>query len=134
MLPADCVLDGEIVAALDEAGRPVSADLMFGRRRLIFVAFDALAHRGEDLRPLPLSRREAVLKRRAKCARGWIALVVGVSGHGRWLFELVAGNDLEGIVGKRLADTYALGRANWFRILNRRYSQKIGRSEPFERA
>ena len=68
-LPAGCVLEGGIVA-LGEAGRPVFADLMLGRRRPIFVAFDALAHRGEDLRPLPLSRCKAVLKRLAKGARG----------------------------------------------------------------
>jgi bifunctional non-homologous end joining protein LigD len=108
-LPADCVLDGEIVA-LDEAGRPKFADLMFGRRPPLFVAFDVLAHRGEDLRPLPLSRRKAVLKRLAKGARRWIALADGVPGRGRRLFDLVAEMDLEGIVAKRLADPYAPGR------------------------
>jgi ATP-dependent DNA ligase len=55
---------GEIVA-LEQAGRPVFADLMFVRRLPIFVAFDAPTHRGEDLRPLPLSRRKTVLKRLA---------------------------------------------------------------------
>ena len=55
LLPADFVLDGEIVA-LDEAGRPVFADLMFGRRPPIFVAFDVLVARGEDVRTLPLAR------------------------------------------------------------------------------
>ena len=48
-LPADCVLDGEIVA-LDAAGRPVFADLVFGRRLPIFVAFDVLVARGETVR------------------------------------------------------------------------------------
>jgi ATP-dependent DNA ligase len=41
--------------------------------------------------------------------------------------------DLEGIVAKRLADPYAPGRTPWFKILNRSYSQKEGRSELFER-
>src|SRR5579864_8775844 len=98
-LPADCVLDGEIVA-LDESGRPVFADLMFGRRPPVFVAFDVLIARGKDVRTLALSRRKAVLKRLARGARGWIALADGVAGQGRRLFELVAENDLEGIVAK----------------------------------
>jgi ATP-dependent DNA ligase len=102
------VLDGEIVA-LDEAGRPMFADLMFGRRPPIFAAFDVLV------------------------ARRWIALADGVSGQGRRLFELVAEMDLEGIVAKRLGDPYAPGRTTWFKILNRSYSQKEGRSELFER-
>jgi bifunctional non-homologous end joining protein LigD len=101
-LPADCVLDGEIVA-LDEAGRPVFADLMLGRRRPISVAFNGLAHHGEDLRTLPLSRRKAVLRRLANCASRWIALA---DGPGRRLFELVDESDLEGIVAKRLANPY----------------------------
>ena len=132
-LPAGCVLDGEIVA-LDAAGRPMFADLMFGQRPPIFVAFDVLVDGGEDVRALPLARRKAVLKRRAKGARRWIALADGVPGQGRRLFELVAEMDLEGIVAKRLADPYAPGRTTWWKIPNRAYSQKVGRSELFERA
>ena len=64
-LPADCVLDGEVVA-LDAAGRPMFADLMFGRRPPIFVAFDVPVARGEDVRALPLARRKAVLGRLAR--------------------------------------------------------------------
>src|SRR5579864_1897339 len=131
-LPADCVLDGEVVA-LDEAGRPVFTDLMFARRPPIFVAFDVLVDRGADVRALPLARRKAVLKRLAKGARRWIALADGVPGQGRRLFELVAEMDLEGIVAKRLADPYAPGSTTWFKILNRSYSQKEGRSELFAR-
>ena len=41
--------------------------------------------------------------------------------------------DLEGIVAKRLGDPYAPGRTTWFKILNRSYSQKEGRSKLFER-
>jgi hypothetical protein len=67
--PGRLVLDGEIVA-LDAAGRPVFADLMFGRRPPIFVAFDVLTARGKDVRTLPLARRKAVLKRLARGANG----------------------------------------------------------------
>jgi bifunctional non-homologous end joining protein LigD len=61
-LPADCILDGEIVA-LDASGRPMFGDLMFGRRPPIFVAFDVLVDHGEEVRALPLARRKAVLRR-----------------------------------------------------------------------
>ena len=47
--------------------------------------------------------------------------------------QLVAEQDLEGIVAKRLADPYTPGRTIWWKILNRTYSQKEGRSELFER-
>ena len=110
------------------------ADLMFGRRPPIFVAFDVLVARGEDVRALPLTRRKAVLKRLAKGAQRWIGLADGVPGQGRRLFELVAENDLEGIVAKRLVDPYAPGRTVWWKIPNRAYSQKAGRSELFERS
>src|SRR5579864_7900555 len=87
-LPADCILDGEIVA-LDAAGRPLFADLMFGRRPPIFVAFDVMVDRVEDVRALPLARRKAALRRLAKGARRWIAIADGVPGQGRRLFDLV---------------------------------------------
>ena len=53
--------------------------------------------------------------------------------QGRRLFELVAENDLEGVVAKRLADPYAPGRTTWWKIMNCAYSQKEGQSELFER-
>ncbi len=124
-LPADCVLDGEVVA-LDEAGRPMFADLMFRRRPPVYVAFDVLIAGGEDVRALPLDRRKAVLKRSAKAARRWTAITDGVPRQGRRLFELVAEMDLKGIVAKRLADPYARGRAPWFKILNRLYPSVMG--------
>jgi bifunctional non-homologous end joining protein LigD len=102
-LPANCMLDGEIVA-LDAAGRSMFTDLMFGRRPPIFVAFDVLVDRGEDVRTLPLGRRKAVLRRLAKRAQRWIALADGVPGQGRRLFELDSEMDLEGVVAKRLGD------------------------------
>jgi ATP-dependent DNA ligase len=102
----------------------VFEDLMFGRRPPIFVAFDVLVARGEDVRALPLARRKAVLRRLAKGARRWIAIADGVPDRGRRLFELVAPMDLEGIFAKRLADPYAPGSTTWFKIPDRSYSQK----------
>jgi hypothetical protein len=42
--------DGELVA-LDDDGRPVFNDLMFGRREPVFVPFDVLFVDGKDVRP-----------------------------------------------------------------------------------
>jgi len=41
--------------------------------------------------------------------------------------------DLEGIVAKRLEDTYNPGKTKWFKILNPTYSPKVDRAELFER-
>jgi len=51
---------------------------------------------------------------------------------GTRLYQAVCELDLEGIVAKRMSDPYAKG-TRWFEILNRDYSQKVGRSELFER-
>ena len=64
---------------------------MFGRRRPIFVAFDVLLARGEDVRVAaraPQGRSEAPAV--AIGARRWIALTDGVSGQDRRLFKRVA--------------------------------------------
>jgi bifunctional non-homologous end joining protein LigD len=41
LLPKDCVFDGELVV-LDDAERPLFDELLFGRRRPTYVAFDLL--------------------------------------------------------------------------------------------
>src|SRR5215472_6293212 len=82
LLPAGVVLDGELVV-LDDAGRPLFNELLFGHRRPTYVAFDLLIADGVDLRPLPLSDRKARLAKIAKRAKGWIALTNGVVGEGR---------------------------------------------------
>jgi hypothetical protein len=60
LLPKGCVFDGELVV-LDDAGRPLFKDLLFGRGRPTYVAFDLLMADGVDLRPLPLRERKAAL-------------------------------------------------------------------------
>ena len=84
LLPAGLVLDGELVV-LDDAGRPLFNELLFGHRRPTYVAFDLLIADGVDLRPLPLSDRKTRLAKIAKRAKGWIALTNGVVGEGRAL-------------------------------------------------
>jgi ATP-dependent DNA ligase len=60
LLPKGHVFDGELVV-LDDAGRPLFNELLFGRRRPTYVAFDLLIDDGIDLRPLPLKQRKARL-------------------------------------------------------------------------
>jgi bifunctional non-homologous end joining protein LigD len=61
-LAAGCVFDGEIVA-LDESGRPIFNDLLFGRREPTYIAFDLLFAEGEDVRAAPLKERKALLEK-----------------------------------------------------------------------
>ena len=59
-LPQGYVFDGELVVP-DDAGRPLFNELLFGRHRPTYVAFDLLIADGVDLRPLPLRDRKARL-------------------------------------------------------------------------
>ncbi len=128
-LPAGYVFDGEIVA-LDEDGRPRFNDLLFRRREPSYVAFDVLFVDGEDVRAAPLKERKALLEKVVRRHR--MQKSEPVLGEGIAAFRAVCGLDLEGIVAKRLADSYA-PRTKWWKILNQNYSQKVGRAELFER-
>ena len=129
-LPGGCVFDGEI-AVIDREGRPRFNALLFRRRPPVYVAFDVLFADGEDLRPLPLATRKAVLKQLLRGRTDLVALD-GIAGDGTALYRAVCRLDLEGIVAKRLADPYQPG-TRWFKVLNRAYTQKEGRYELFER-
>jgi len=129
-LPAGFVFDGEIVA-LDGDGRPKFNDLLFGRREPVYVAFDVLVVDGGDMRALPLKERRALLEKVVR--RYDLQKSEPVLGDGVAAFKAVCGLDLEGIVAKRLADSYEPGRTKWWKILNPDYSQKAGRAELFER-
>jgi bifunctional non-homologous end joining protein LigD len=128
-LPAGFVFDGEIVA-LHGDGRPVFNDLMFGRREPVYVAFDILIADDEDVRALPLKERKAMLEKIVRRYR--MQKSEPVLGDGNAAFRAVCDLDLEGIVAKRLADSYG-PRTKWWKILNRHYSQKVGRAELLER-
>jgi len=111
---------------LDDAGRPLFNEFLFGHRRLTYVAFDLLIADGVDLRPLPPSDREARLAQIAKQAEGWIALTNAVIGEGRAHYRAVVDADLKGVVAKKLADPYNPKLARWHKILNREYSRASG--------
>jgi len=130
LLPKGHVFDGELVV-LDDAGRPLFKELLFGRQRPTYVAFDLLIADGIDLRPLPLRHRKAALTRVGKGAESWIALTNGIVGEGRAFYHAVVDADLEGVVAKHLADTYYPKLARWQKVLNRTNTQRHGRAEWF---
>ena len=102
---------------------------MFHRRAPVYVAFDVLYAEGQDLRAMPLRSRNAVLKQLLG-HRDDLIVMDGIAGDGRRLFEAVCELDLEGIVAKRISDPYG-PETKWFKIPNRSYSQKVGRTELF---
>src|SRR5262249_11823509 len=104
----DAVLDGEIVK-LDSEGRPIFIDLMRRRGPFVFVAFDVLAANGKDMRRLPLTQRQKILR---VPARSRVVLCAPhLEGRGRDFFTAVCAQDLEGIVAKRKDGQYDVGRA-----------------------
>jgi ATP-dependent DNA ligase len=107
-------------------------DLLRGRGRLAFAAFDILWLDGSDLRPLPLSKRKAHLGTVLPYETAGAFRTMIVEEHGWALFEAVKRLDLEGIVAKRKADPYET-RTVWYKVKNPDYSQAEGRDDVFNR-
>src|SRR5213593_3888348 len=130
------VIDGEI-CSLDKSGRSQFKNLMFRRGNPpCFFAFDLLTY-GKDLRSERLLDRKQELRRLlanvpAACPLKYTEYI---DGCGTALFQRVCELDLEGIVAKQKSAPYVTERehSTWFKILNRKYSQKDGREQLFER-
>jgi bifunctional non-homologous end joining protein LigD len=129
-LPLDCVFDGEI-CALDQEGRPDFNALLCRRGEPVFVAFDVLFYERQDIRPLPLKERRAILDQLA--ARYGMQKSELFIGYAVKLYTTVCEMDLEGVVLKKLTDPYDAEKTRWWKVLNAGYSQKIDRAELFER-
>ena len=128
-LPAEAlILDGELVIP-DAQGRPEFSELgkraqaqgsaiarLMRERPAAFFAFDLLRLEGDDLRALPLRERKRRLA--ALLAGGErVRAVDHVEGQGEALLELVRGQGLEGVVGKRADSPYVGGRAaSWVKV------------------
>jgi bifunctional non-homologous end joining protein LigD len=112
----DCIIDGEVVA-LDDRGLPdfaaLQAALSEGKsERLIYFAFDLLFEGRDDLRGLPLVKRKSRLQELlGKNSRGQIRYVEHLRGAGDAVVRSACRMSLEGIVSKRLSDSYLSGRA-----------------------
>src|SRR5690242_14918962 len=114
-------------------GRPKFYDLLRDMRAPAYIAFDVLWLNGVDLRALPLTERRRHLQNILPKGSAIISEALSVTGTGHKLFELMCAHDLEGVVAKRLKDTYG-SRARWLKIKNRSYSQNKGRRELFDRS
>jgi ATP-dependent DNA ligase len=82
---------------------------------------------------LPLSERRQALQAVLPKGSAIVSEALSVEGSGCELFEVMCTHDLEGIVGKRLADPYD-PRARWLKIKNPDYSQAEGRGDLFDRS
>lgn len=122
----DAIFDGEIVVAAE--GGPDFYALFYRRGQPQYAAFDLLWLNGEDLRPLPLTRRKTALRRLTK--RSPIACVEPYADPS--LFDATVRADLEGIVAKRRADPYA-PETLWVKVKHAGYSQMEGRAQRFRR-
>jgi bifunctional non-homologous end joining protein LigD len=136
-LPGDVVLDAELVVA-DERGRsdfeelrrramlqrPRAIDAAARHRPATLVVFDVLCAGGEDLRPLPLTRRKRWLQRNLTSSPR-LRVVDCVPTYGEALFAVVTEHDYEGIVAKRLDAPYRASRQpTWRKVKNQRYSRR----------
>ena len=118
-LPAPTlVLDGEVVI-FDEAH--VSRFTLLQRRdgtgQLVYVAFDCLYARGEDLRRLPLGERRQRLEREVRAADA-LAVARRLPGTGSEAYEAARRLGLEGIILKAEASRYEEGTRSrsWLKV------------------
>src|SRR5882672_3011549 len=129
LVALDAVVDGEIVAMVD--GVP-SFEALQGRihvrnerdiQRLShevpvsYVVFDLLYLDGRRLVDLPYTERRRLLEETI-VPTGTVQLSTSVVGRGIAMYEAAKARNLEGIVAKRLASTYELGRRSqsWLKV------------------
>ena len=129
-LPFDgLIMDGELIV-LDEQGRPsfqrlqnrarVSGALPVKRASVndpgTLYLFDLIAVEGFDVRPLPLEKRKALL-RKVLPEAGPLRYSEHFATDGETLYEQAMALGLEGIVAKKADSAYKGGRsANWLKI------------------
>jgi len=110
-LPANTVIDGEIVA-LDDSGRPDFHRLQHFTAevsRIRYFVFDLLIWKGRDLTKLPLSERRHVM-RSIKLGSPRIRLSEQFNASGAQVVAAVRQQRLEGVVAKRKDSLYEAGK------------------------
>ena len=123
------VLDGEVVV-LDGKGipsfallqkrsklrRPVDVAQAAAKWPATYFAFDLLAIDGLDARPLPLTKRKALLREVLPSA-GPLRYSVEIAEKGEEVYRHAVAAGLEGVVGKRADSAYAGGRSpHWLKV------------------
>jgi len=132
-LPPETVVDGEIVVVVDDATsfdsiqlrlHPAASrvEMLSGEIPAQFVAFDLLAHAGEDLRSAPFSeRRERLVALGADLGPPWniTPSTTDQDVASRW-FDDFESAGCDGIVAKRLDQAYVHGKRAMIKIKHRR--------------
>jgi ATP-dependent DNA ligase len=113
-LPADTVLDGELVA-MGPDGKPnfnLLQNFKSAELHITYYAFDVLMHKGRDLTQVPLSERRALLRTVLKPS-DHVALSEVSDRTAAEMLKFVKSHGLEGVVAKchaapksRIADPY----------------------------
>jgi DNA ligase D-like protein (predicted ligase) len=110
-LPADTVIDGEVVA-LDESGRPDFHGLQHftaERSRIRYFVFDVLVLNGRDLTSLPLIERRRLLAG-IKIRRSWICVSEQFNISAADMLAAIRQQQLEGVIAKRKDSLYEAGK------------------------
>jgi ATP-dependent DNA ligase len=132
-LPERCAPDGELVIAGDGALdfealllriHPAASrvEMLSAELPAELVAFDLLAHEGEDLRPVPFQeRRERLHQVAAGLEHPWhlTPSTDDVEVAARWFDEFEAAG-CDGIVAKRLEQRYVEGKREMVKVKHRR--------------
>lgn len=129
-LPAETVIDGEVVA-LDDSGRPDFHRLQHFTAeapRIHYFVFDVLILRGHDLAQLPLTERRKLLKAmKLRTPRLRISEQFAISPDD--MISAVRQQGLEGVVAKRKTSGYEEGKrtGSWAKMrINRGQEFVIG--------
>jgi len=129
-LPADTVIDGEVVA-LDESGRPDFHGLQHftaAASRIRYFVFDLLIFEGRDLTNLPLTERRKVLAG-IKIRSSWICISEQFNIPAADMLAAVRQQGLEGVIAKRKDSLYEAGKrtGSWAKLrINRGQEFVIG--------
>lgn len=127
-LKVPAIFDGEMVV-VDESGRSNFQELQNylreGRGQLVYYAFDLLYVNESDLTSLPLYRRRDLM-RRALPQGSTLRVSEAVVGQGKELYRSAKAAGLEGLVSKRAASPYRVGRRSddWLK-LKIRHQQEV---------
>ncbi len=121
---ADCVLDGE-VCALDEDGRPRFSLLQHGGGALAMYAFDLLRIDGRDVTGLPLRERRELLE--GVLIPGEVIRLSVAFDDGPALLDQAVQHGLEGVIAKRPASRYLVGRRSdsWVKVKTQQRQELI---------
>jgi ATP-dependent DNA ligase len=129
-LPADTVIDGEVVA-LDYFGRPNFHGLQHftvEAQRIHYFVFDLLGLKGRDLTGLPLSKRRELMSS-IKFRSPRIRLSEQFNIPADKMLAAVREQQLEGVIGKRNDSLYEPGKRSgaWVKMrINKRQELVIG--------